>query len=72
MLRVEIQKELLKATGRSAIKIRVQSGSSAAAWLYKETAVMNADADPKNSQYLLMDVVATERQLHLFRKFLKQ
>ncbi|XP_048511989.1 putative GTP-binding protein 6 isoform X2 [Athalia rosae] len=50
ILREQIDKELLKATGRSVIRMRVQAGSQAAAWLYKETAVTNVEADPKNAQ----------------------
>lgn len=72
MLREELDKALLKATGRSVIRVRVECGSSAAAWLYKETAVTEVQADPKNPQYLLMDVVATQLQMNKFRKFLKQ
>ncbi|XP_015599505.1 putative GTP-binding protein 6 [Cephus cinctus] len=72
LLRLRIQKKLLAATGRLSIRIRVESGSRAAAWLYKETAVTNAEPDPKNLQYLYLDVIATETQLYKFRHFLKQ
>lgn len=72
MLRAEIEKKVLAATGRNSMKIRVRSGSTAAAWLYKETAVTNVEVDPKDWQYLLMDVITTERHIQQFRKFLQQ
>lgn len=52
--------------------MRVESGSEAAAWLYKEATVVNANADPKDPQFLLLDVIVTENTLHRFRRFLKQ
>ncbi|XP_001604860.1 putative GTP-binding protein 6 [Nasonia vitripennis] len=72
VLRHEIEKKVLSETGRSVIKMRVESGSEAAAWLYKEATVVNAEADPKDPQFLLLDVVVTENTLHRFRRFLKQ
>lgn len=54
------------------MKIRVESGSEAAAWLYKEATVVYADADPNDPQFLLLDVVVTENTMHRFRRFLKQ
>ncbi|XP_015111292.1 putative GTP-binding protein 6 [Diachasma alloeum] len=71
LLRQQIERELLSATARTSMVIRVKSGSSSAAWLYKEITVTNAEADPENPEYILLRVVATELQLHRFRKFLK-
>ncbi|KAF7989683.1 hypothetical protein HCN44_008357 [Aphidius gifuensis] len=71
LLRNEIQKKLLSVTGRQSVTIRVKSGSSIASWLYKETTVVNAEPDEKDLQYILMSVIATEHQMHKFRKFLK-
>lgn len=70
LLRQQIEEEILKATNRRAIKIRVRSGSTASAWLYKETTVTSAEADPNNLQYLLLSVIATDLQMHRFRQFL--
>jgi len=42
-------------------------------WLYKNAAVTEATADPKDSQYLLMKVVISEAQLSIFRhNFIKR
>ncbi|XP_063995298.1 putative GTP-binding protein 6 [Diachasmimorpha longicaudata] len=71
LLRQQIERELLSATARTSMVIRVKSGSSTAAWLYKEITVTNAEADPENPEYILLNVVATQFQLHRFRKFLK-
>ncbi|XP_046483200.1 putative GTP-binding protein 6 [Neodiprion pinetum] len=71
-LRDELDKSILGATGRTIVRIRVQSGSRASAWLYKETTVTNVEADPENAQYLFMDVITTELQLKMFRVFLKK
>lgn len=71
LLRGQIERELLSATERTSMVIRVKSGSPASAWLYKETTVTHADADPENLEYTLLSVVVTQVQLHRFRKFLK-
>ncbi|KAJ8668995.1 hypothetical protein QAD02_000254 [Eretmocerus hayati] len=71
ILRHSIQKIILNETGRSIMTIRVTSGSEEMAWLYKEASVINAEADPENPQYLLLEVVTTENILHRFRHFLK-
>lgn len=72
LLRRKIEKQLLAVTGRSVLKVRVEAGSRASAWLYKETTVTNAEADPDNQQFMLLDVITTEGQIHRFRRFLKE
>ena len=71
-MRHNIQNLVLSETGRKVMKMRVESGSAAMAWLYKEATVVQAEADPENPQFLLLDVVTTENLLHRFRHFLKQ
>ncbi|XP_043283381.1 putative GTP-binding protein 6 [Venturia canescens] len=72
LLRIEIERELLAVTGRNCMTIRVKSGSSEYAWLYKETVVKSIEADPNDPEYMLMEVIATPHHLHKFRQFLKQ
>lgn len=72
MLRLEIEKILLGAVGLLRTRVRVESGSSAASWLYKWTTVVNAIPDPNNVQYLIMDVLATSHDIRDFKKFLRQ
>ena len=62
----------MRSTGQMHIRMRVASGSEAAAWLYKELTVTNAEPDPENPQYMYMDVFATELQIHKFRRFLRK
>ncbi|EGI61401.1 PREDICTED: putative GTP-binding protein 6 [Acromyrmex echinatior] len=72
LLRLKIQEVLLASTGLLSIRVRVKVGSSAASWLYKMTTVTNAESDPNDTQYLIMEVIATAVDIQKFRKFLKQ
>ncbi|KAG7201456.1 hypothetical protein KM043_004216 [Ampulex compressa] len=72
VLRMRIEKEVLASTGRKRMCIRVESGSSAAAWLYKQTAVTGASEDPNDPQFLILEVIATPLALTKFKQFLKQ
>lgn len=70
MLRFKIQEVLLATTGLLSIRARVKSGSSAASWLYKMTTVINAESDPNDAQYLIMEVLTTSVDIQKFKKFL--
>ncbi|XP_011500204.1 PREDICTED: putative GTP-binding protein 6 [Ceratosolen solmsi marchali] len=70
-LRYSIQDLVLKETGRSITKMRVESGSEPYLWIYKETTVLNVEVDPENSQFLFLDVVTSQDFFHRFRYFLK-
>lgn len=72
MLRLELEKILLGAVGLLRTRVRVESGSRAASWLYKWTTVVNAVSDPENAQYLIIDVFATSRDIQQFKQFLRQ
>ncbi|XP_058805109.1 putative GTP-binding protein 6 isoform X2 [Phymastichus coffea] len=72
ILRHKIEKLIFAETGRSVMKMRVESGSEAMTWLYNEATVLHAEADPKDSQFLLLDVIVTDNLLHRFRRYLKQ
>lgn len=70
MLRLKIQEILLATTGLLSIRARVKPGSPAATWLYKMTTVTNAESDPDNVQYLIMEVITTAVDIQKFKKFL--
>ncbi|XP_014482797.1 PREDICTED: putative GTP-binding protein 6 [Dinoponera quadriceps] len=72
LLRLEIEKVVLGTVGLLRTRVRVENGSVAASWLYKWTTVMNAIPDPNNAQYLIMDVLATSRDIQQFKQFLRQ
>ncbi|XP_034172298.2 putative GTP-binding protein 6 [Osmia lignaria lignaria] len=58
-LQSKIEEEIMTAANLLRRKFRVKMGSPEASLLYKETAVMESEPDPKNVQYLIMDVVVT-------------
>lgn len=70
LLRSRIEEEITNTTNLLKRRIRVKSGSIEASWLYKETTVLNAEPDPKNSQYLIMDVYMTVPIFYKFKRFL--
>lgn len=72
-LLVEVEKRILEATQRQQMIIRVPMGGSEASWLYKNCAVTETSADPKNPQNLQLNVVISEAKLQQFRHhFLKK
>ena len=52
--------------------MRVQTGSPAEAWLYKETTVVHAGVDENDVQFSMLNVVTTEAQFYRFKRFLRQ
>lgn len=72
MLRLKIQEVLLKARGLLRARIRVESGSLAASWLYKQTTVTKAEPDSNDVQYLILDVLTTALDMQKFKQFLRQ
>ncbi|KAM0733459.1 putative GTP-binding protein 6 [Formica fusca] len=72
LLRLKIQEVLLAVTGLLRTRVRVESGSPAASWLYKMTTVTNAQPDPNDAQYLILEVLATSVDIQKFKKFLRQ
>lgn len=71
-LKLKLEKELLKTTGRSVRRIRVESGSLAASWLYKWTTVINSEPDATNPQYMIFEVIASDNTIREFKQFLKE
>lgn len=72
VLRLKIEDEILKAANLIRQRIRVQAGSSAASWLYKETTVTDAIPDSEDPQYLIMDVIMSAPVFYKFKRFCKQ
>uniref|UniRef100_A0A182QYV9 Hflx-type G domain-containing protein n=1 Tax=Anopheles farauti TaxID=69004 RepID=A0A182QYV9_9DIPT len=66
-LLVELERRVLRVTGRQRIVIRVPMGGPEMAWLYKNSAVTQTAADPNNAERLLVSVVITEAKLQQFR-----
>ncbi|XP_014609123.1 PREDICTED: putative GTP-binding protein 6 isoform X1 [Polistes canadensis] len=71
-LKLKLEEEVVKATGKSLKRIRVESGSLASIWLHKWTTVINSEPDANNPQYVILDVLATDLMINDFKQFLKQ
>ncbi len=66
-LMVNVEEMVLRSTERIKMTIRVPMGSEEMQWLYKNTAVTSSEADPENSQKILMNVVISEMVLEKFK-----
>ncbi|KAH8304919.1 hypothetical protein KR018_004647 [Drosophila ironensis] len=64
----DIEREILKATGRRKLQMRVPNGGPEMSWLYKNTAVVETRADDNNPEWLMMQVVITQRTLETFKR----
>lgn len=69
---MKIEEVLLASTGLLRTRVKVESGSPAASWLYKMTTVTNVQPDPNDAQYLILEVLATSLDIQKFKKFLRQ
>lgn len=67
-LKLRLEEEVIKATGRMHMVIRAKSGSEECNWLRKKAAVVEVVADPKNSNYSLLSVIITENILDKFKR----
>ncbi|XP_030373667.1 putative GTP-binding protein 6 [Scaptodrosophila lebanonensis] len=67
-LLTDIEDNILAATDRRKLQMRVKSGGSEMAWLYKHAAVVDVSADSTNPELLLMHVVITQRALEQFKR----
>ncbi|EDW84138.1 uncharacterized protein Dwil_GK13306 [Drosophila willistoni] len=67
-LLLDIEAQILSVTGRRKIQMRVPSGGPEMAWLYKNAAVIDTQADLENPQRLLMQVVISQRTLEQFKR----
>lgn len=62
-----VEKQILIATNRKKITIRVPMGRAESVWLYKNTAVTEVVGDPQNAENCLMTVIISEAKLQQFR-----
>ncbi|XP_052866894.1 putative GTP-binding protein 6 [Anopheles cruzii] len=66
-LLMEVERRVLRVTGRQRMVIRVPMGGQEVAWLYKNAAVTETAADSENAERMLVSVVITEAKLQQFR-----
>ncbi|XP_030559565.1 putative GTP-binding protein 6 [Drosophila novamexicana] len=64
----DVEKQILAATGRRKLQVRVPSGGPEMAWLYKNAAVVDTRADEQNAEKILMRVVISQRTLEQFKR----
>ncbi|XP_063708050.1 putative GTP-binding protein 6 [Culicoides brevitarsis] len=62
-----LENAVLMTTERRKMIIKVRCGGEEYAWLYKNTAVTEATADPKSAEHILMHVVISEPALQQFK-----
>lgn len=62
-----LENRVLEATNRKKMIIKVRSGSEEVAWLYKNSAVTDTEADPNSSDHLLVHVVISIPTLQQFK-----
>lgn len=62
-----IERNILHVTERKRIIIRVPQGGQELPWLYKNTAVVRTEADPKNCNYIFVHLVITDLVLQQFK-----
>lgn len=67
-LLMELEERILKATERIKMTIRVPMGGVEMQWLFKNTAVTSSEADPNNSEKILMHVVISNVALEQFKQ----
>ncbi|XP_017788359.1 PREDICTED: putative GTP-binding protein 6, partial [Habropoda laboriosa] len=69
LLRSKMQEQIIDASDLLKKRIRVQTGSAIASWLYNQATVLSAEPDPKDSQYLIMDVLMSTEAFYKFKRF---
>lgn len=67
-LKLRIEEDLIEATGRVHMVIRVKSGSEEFLWLKSEATVAEIVLDPKNCNYSLLSVIITPLTLSKFKQ----
>ncbi|XP_022164663.1 putative GTP-binding protein 6 [Myzus persicae] len=63
-LKKKIESQIIKATGRRIIKIRVRTGRDEYEWLRTHTAIVSIDTD---GDYSVMEVIVTQSDLDVFK-----
>lgn len=62
-----VEKQILVATNRKKITMRVPMGRAESVWLYKNAAVTEVVGDPNDPQKCLMTVIIADAELQRFR-----
>lgn len=68
VLKEEIEKRLISNTGRFFRTFRVPSGGQEAQWLRRESSIHEADADPEDNNYLLINSLINSASYGKFRR----
>lgn len=68
LLRV-IEEKIMENTGRFITTFRVPNGGIEYRWLYKEAGLIKCEADPKDYNFLLMNVILTKTVFHKFKHY---
>lgn len=63
----EVEEKLLQVTNRIKMTMRVPMGGGEMQWIYKNAAVADSEADPKDSQMIFLHVVISQAKLQQFR-----
>lgn len=66
VLRLILEKEVLKATGRKVLTLRLTNGSEEVRWLYKNAVVLGQNPDAKSAQMILVNTIVTQVKLDQF------
>lgn len=62
-----IQRNILQVTERKKVVIRVPQGGLEMPWLFKNTAVVHTEADPKDCEFIFVHSVLSDLELTQFK-----
>ncbi|KAG8181563.1 hypothetical protein JTE90_017313 [Oedothorax gibbosus] len=62
-----VEQKVFENTGHSVVLLRIPNGGQEYRWLLKEAALRDAMADPKDENYLIVEVVITSPDLEKFK-----
>jgi GTP-binding protein HflX len=66
-LLLEVEQKVLTQTKRTQMVMRLPMGGEEAQWIYKNAAVTDSEADPNDSQMILLHVVIAAAKLQQFK-----
>ena len=64
----EVEWRLLRLTGRRSLRVRCRTGSGEDVWLWQNCAVTSRQPCPRDANYSLLSLVATEAEMGRFKK----
>jgi 50S ribosomal subunit-associated GTPase HflX len=64
-----VEEKILQLTNRLNIVIKVPMGGEEMQWLYKNAAVTESAADPKDSQRILLNCIISDASLNQFKHY---